>query len=248
MENKILAKVNGNNITEKDVEFAISQFPQDRRAMLKTAEGKKQILMQMISYELLYNYGKDNGLYNNENFKLQVEAFKKQALIQTAISEVLKDLSVTDKEAEAYYKDHEDEFKENSTVTASHILVSTEEECLKVKKEIESGLSFEEAAKKYSSCPSKEQGGNLGAFGRGMMVPEFDKAAFSLPVGVVSDPVKTTFGYHLIKVYNIEKAPKIEFKDCADSIKKSLLQNKEKDTYVNFTEELKNKYKVEYME
>ena len=61
-------------------------------------------------------------------------------------------------------------------------------------------LTFEEAAVKYSTCPSKEEGGNLGSFGRGMMVPEFEEAAFNLDLNVVSEPVQTQFGYHLIKV------------------------------------------------
>jgi len=86
-------------------------------------------------------------------------------------------------------------------VNASHILVSTQEEALKIRKEIENGASFEEMAAKYSLCPSgKSNGGNLGFFSKGVMVPEFERAAFLLPVGSVSQPVRTQFGYHLIKV------------------------------------------------
>ena len=86
-------------------------------------------------------------------------------------------------------------------VSASHILVSTEEEALKIRKEIINGASFEEMAAKYSMCPSgKSNGGDLGYFEKGVMVPEFEKAAFRLPVGKISQPVKTQFGYHLIRV------------------------------------------------
>jgi peptidyl-prolyl cis-trans isomerase C len=88
-----------------------------------------------------------------------------------------------------------------NTVRASHILVATEKQAKDIKDAIEQDMiSFEDAAKKYSQCPSGQRGGDLGYFGRGQMVPEFEKAAFSLPVGQVSDPVKTSFGYHLIKV------------------------------------------------
>jgi len=83
---------------------------------------------------------------------------------------------------------------------ARHLLVSTEEECLNIKGEIANGLDFGDAAKKYSSCPSKAQGGDLGEFGPGQMVPEFDKVVFSADVGVVEGPVKTQFGYHLVEV------------------------------------------------
>lgn len=83
---------------------------------------------------------------------------------------------------------------------ARHILVKTEAECTKLKKDIEGGASFADLAKKHSSCPSGREGGNLGEFGPGQMVPEFDKVVFSAPVGAVQGPVKTQFGFHLIEV------------------------------------------------
>lgn len=90
---------------------------------------------------------------------------------------------------------------ENFTeVNASHILVKTAAEALQIKKDIDEGGTFEYYAQKYSLCPSGRNGGELGYFGRGQMVPEFEKKAFSLPVGEVSDPIRTDFGWHLIKV------------------------------------------------
>ena len=83
---------------------------------------------------------------------------------------------------------------------ARHILVPSEAECAKLKKEIEDGASFADLAKKHSKCPSGREGGNLGEFGPGQMVPEFDTVVFSAPVGSVQGPVKTQFGYHLIEV------------------------------------------------
>ena len=84
--------------------------------------------------------------------------------------------------------------------TARHILVDSEEKCNEIKAEIENGLSFEDAAKANSSCPSSAQGGDLGKFGPGQMVPEFDKAIFSGDVGVLYGPIQTQFGYHLIDI------------------------------------------------
>ena len=90
---------------------------------------------------------------------------------------------------------------EITQVRAQHILVPDENEAKAVKNEIESGkITFEDAAEKYSECPSKANGGNLGYFGRGMMVKEFEQAAFDGTVGKVSNPVQTQFGWHLIKV------------------------------------------------
>jgi peptidyl-prolyl cis-trans isomerase C len=84
--------------------------------------------------------------------------------------------------------------------SARHILVPSEAECAKLKKDIEGGASFADLAKKHSKCPSGREGGNLGEFGPGQMVPEFDKVVFSAEVGKVQGPVKTQFGYHLIEV------------------------------------------------
>ena len=87
-------------------------------------------------------------------------------------------------------------------VSAGHILVDTYEEAAELKKRIDNGESFERLARKYSKCPSAKRAGALGMFGRGQMVKPFENAAFNLKVGEVSAPVKTQFGWHLIKVYN----------------------------------------------
>ena len=88
--------------------------------------------------------------------------------------------------------------------TARHILVDSEEICLELKKEIEQGADFADVAKENSSCPSSAQGGDLGSFGPGMMVPEFDKVVFSAPINTVQGPVQTQFGYHLLEVTSRE--------------------------------------------
>lgn len=84
--------------------------------------------------------------------------------------------------------------------TARHILVDSEEACQSLKDEIEGGADFAELARKHSTCPSGQRGGDLGEFGPGMMVPEFDKVVFSADVGTVQGPVRTQFGYHLLEV------------------------------------------------
>ena len=84
--------------------------------------------------------------------------------------------------------------------SARHILVSSEEKCNELKAAIQGGADFAEVAREHSSCPSSRDGGNLGTFGRGMMVPEFDQVVFSAPVGEVQGPVRTQFGYHLLEV------------------------------------------------
>lgn len=87
----------------------------------------------------------------------------------------------------------------STKVKASHILVEKQSQALKVLEELKAGADFRELAKKYSTCPSGKKGGDLGQFGRGQMVREFEQAVFALKTGQVSEPVKTQFGYHIIK-------------------------------------------------
>ncbi len=86
-----------------------------------------------------------------------------------------------------------------SKIRASHILIEKHSQALKILEELKKGVDFKDLARKYSQCPSKKRGGDLGIFGRGQMVKEFERAAFALKVGEVSQPVKTQFGYHIIK-------------------------------------------------
>lgn len=87
-----------------------------------------------------------------------------------------------------------------TTASARHILVETEEECLQLKVRIDAGEDFADLARAHSNCPSKAQGGDLGQFGPGMMVKEFDAVVFSADINTVQGPVKTQFGYHLLEV------------------------------------------------
>ena len=90
-------------------------------------------------------------------------------------------------------------------IRASHILVKTEDEAKKILEEIKNGADFAELAKEHSLCPSKRDGGDLNFFGKGMMVKPFEDAAFALKKGEISEPVETQFGWHLIKLTDIDE-------------------------------------------
>lgn len=98
------------------------------------------------------------------------------------------------------YEEDEVPHKAYRTVRAKHILVKTKEEAVEIKKLLDNGADFDTLAREYSLCPSKDKGGDLGYFNRGQMVPEFENAAFSTPIGGISEPVLTRFGWHIIKV------------------------------------------------
>lgn len=244
MENKVLAVVNGKEITQVDFDNTILRFPQERRAFLQTEQGKKQLLEQIISFELIYNYAKDEDMEDESEFIVQFEAMKKELLTQYVISKAFSEVNVSDSEAEDYYNVNKERFKTQESVSAKHILVDTDKKAAEVAKAINDGMTFENAAKEYSSCPSSEQGGELGTFTRGQMVPEFEEAAFSLPIGVVSEPVKTQFGYHLIKVEKKNESKVSPFGEVKESIKNELLQKRQNMKYSQLLEELNKRYTV----
>ena len=109
----------------------------------------------------------------------------------------------------------------------------------------EGGITFEDAARKYSSCPSSQQGGSLGEFGRGQMVPEFDQACFDMETGEVRGPIKTRFGYHLIRLDGKGEGKPVSFNEAAEQIKQILLTEKRQKAYQSRVNQLKILYPVE---
>jgi len=245
MENKILASVNGIQISEQDLEIAMTRFPQENQQYFRTEQGKKQLLDQMVSFELVYNYAKEANLEDSDEFKYQLELMKKDLLIQAGVKKILDTVSVNDNDVKDFYDNNREMFKTEETVSAKHILVDSEDKAKEVIEKINSGTSFEDAAKEFSNCPSSEQGGNLGEFGRGRMVPEFENAAFELSVGEISEPVQTQFGYHIIKVENKLQADDRPYDEVKAMIAANLLHEKQNRAYTNFVNDLKEDYKVE---
>ena len=246
MENKVLAVVAGNEITEKALEDIINKYPEDRRMYLNTERGRKELLEQTIAFELFNKFGTEIGLDKTEEYKETLNSLAKELLTQISVQKILSDVTVTDDEVKKFYDENKTKFMDQEKVSAKHILVESEEAAKKIKDQIDNGeISFEEAAEKYSSCPSKEEGGNLGEFGRGMMVPEFENMAFSSEIGKVTEPVQTQFGYHLILVEDKTEATEKSFEEVKDMVTNQLMQQAQQKKYVDMILELENKYGVE---
>lgn len=245
MENKVLATVNGSEITEKDIERSLLRFPKETQDHYKTEEGKKQFLDQIINFELIYNYAVENDMKNDPEYIEQMRLIEKDVLIQIGVKNIMADIDITEEEIQKYYESNSEMFKSEETASAKHILVDTLEQMQEIKLEIVNGMSFEEAARKYSKCPSAAQGGSLGSFTRGRMVPEFEKAAFELQVGEISEPVKTQFGYHLIQLDEKSTEDAKSLEESRQMIVQNVLNQKQNEKYISSIEELKNKYKIE---
>ena len=245
---KVLATVGGMPITEDEVNGFLMNLGQ-RGQMYNNPEGRKEILKQLIANKLMLLDAKRNLFEAEAEFKAQLAKVKDELLASYAANKVLRNVSVTEKDAKDYYEANKDKFVGDASVNASHILVDNEELAKELIAKVKGGeLSFEDAAMEYSSCPSKAQGGNLGDFGRGQMVPEFDQAVFAMEVGEITDaPVKTQFGYHLIKLNSKKDAELMPYADIAEDIKRALTQEKQRAAFDSKVNQLKILYPVDMM-
>ena len=212
MEQKIIATVGGHQITEAEVEAFIHSLPREQQAYAAHPDFRKQCEEQLIAVYAFAKYGEEEKIDETEEFKNVIEANKSK-------------------------------YSKGASVHAKHILVDNEEKCTELLNAITSGEKvFEDVAKESSTCPSGANGGDLGEFGRGQMVKEFEDAAFAAEVGHVVGPVKTQFGYHLIKVEDKKEAGESSLEEVKDQIRAELSQKKQEEAYRAKVDELKKKY------
>lgn len=245
MSENVIAKIKDLTITEAEVDSFIDTMPAEQKQYASNPMFRQQIVQQLISIALLSEYGKEQKLEETDEYAKLLESAKRDILAQLAVQNLIKDVKVEDAEVKNFYDENTDRFMSDETVSARHILVDDEAKCNEIKAEIEAGKAFEDAAKEYSSCPSNAQGGDLGAFGHGQMVPEFDKAAFEAELNTVVGPVQTQFGYHLITVYDKKEAAVTPFEEVKDSIAAQLTQRRQAEIYNEKVAELHDKYVTE---
>ncbi|MFW5647526.1 MAG: peptidylprolyl isomerase [Candidatus Alkaliphilus sp. MAG34] len=243
-DKKVLATVGGREILEQDLNLVLGGLDPQKAAHFKTEEGKRQLLDDLIAQELIYLDAVKNGLDKNEAFIKEAQKMYNDFLKQFAVLNLLKGITVTEDELSEFYNENTHIFTESETIKASHILVGDEEQADEVIKEINDGLSFEEAAKKYSNCPTNVVGGDLGYFGKGKMVPEFETVAFDMGIGETSDPVKTQFGYHIIKLVDKKEGIVKSFDEVKSQLKQQLTLAKQQRAYIDRANELKKEYQV----
>ena len=244
MENKVLAVVNGREITQMDVQKTLQGLGQ--AAMNYSGpDGEQKLVDELINQELFYAEALATDLDKSEQFVAEMEDVKANMLKQFFVRQLLDGLQVPEEDVEAYYNENKSEFTKPAQAKASHILVDTEEQAKEIKAEIEGGLSFEEAAGKYSKCPSNAKGGDLGFFGQGQMVPEFEEAVFAMEVDQMSAPVQTQFGFHLIKKTDTQEAGEATFGEVRQNILQQLTVKKQNEMYYGKADALKEKYAVE---
>lgn len=243
---KILASVSGYSITEEDVARFIAAMG-ERGAAYNTPEGQKLVLEELIAQKLFLADAKKSLLEYEDGFKKRLADIKDRLLVDYAMEKLLGKITVNDADVKKYYDEHQNEMKSGESVSASHILVDDEAVATELLEKIRAGeVTFEDAARANSTCPSKENGGSLGTFGRGQMVPEFDKAVFEMNVGEISEaPVKTQFGFHLIRLDKKNEAKPLDYSTVRDELYGMLLNEKKRKAYESKINQLKIMYPVD---
>ncbi len=244
-QNQVLAVVEGREITQEDMEMVIRSLDPRQATQFQTEEGKQRLIQELVHQEMILLDAIDQNLEDNLEYQRSLKKMKDNFLKQFAMNVMFQKAVVTDDEVEAFYHEHPEQFQEPAQTKASHVLVPDESKAAEIKKELDAGASFEEQAKAHSTCPSSDKGGDLGYYPKGRMVPEFEQSADSLEIGEISEPVKTQFGYHLIKVTDRIEPGSQDLEDVKPKLEQHLLAQKQQAVYLETVDRLKDKYSYE---
>lgn len=255
-----VAAVNGQNITRAEFDNRLESSPSAR-----------QTLTQLVQSALIDQYAKNNNVQisqadvtkreNDIKSKYPPGQFdqilKQQGLTEQDVQNILRQqlvlekavapqIHVSDADVRAFFAKNHAQFDKPEQVHARHILVADLKTADMIEAKLKAGGDFAALAKQYSTDPSsKDRGGDLGYFGRGQMVPQFQDAAFGAKVGTITAPVKSPFGYHIIQVLDKKPAQKATFDSVKDQIKQQLTQQQEAQAIPAFLQQLRGTAKID---
>ena len=248
-EGKVLAEVNSGSITTGDFDRELKNLPEYLKAMADTPQGRKEMLDTMVIRELILQQAAKDGIDKSAEIEEKMRDLKKRLIVESFLKKKVEvESKVSDEDLKKFYEQNKEKFKSGEQIRASHILVKTEKEAKDILAQLKSGGNFEELAKKNSADSSAAKGGDLGWFGKGNMVPAFEKAALALKEGQISDVVKSDFGFHIIKLTGKRPAGIRPFEEVKEQIKGAILPTKQQEVFQKIKDELKKSAKISVKE
>lgn len=239
-QDKLVAKVGSLEIRQSELDLAMGNLD-PQLAQLPEEQKKIAALSGAIDVKLLAAGAAAEGLDKTEQFKQRMKFIADRELHNTYFKTHVVD-AVTDAEVKARYDKEIGDLPKQEEVRARHILVKTEEEAKQIIADLDAGKDFVELAKAKSTDPNKSEGGDLGFFGQGRMVPEFEEAAFAMAPGSYSKvPVQTQFGFHVIKLEEKRDVPPPSFEEVSQQVRQLVMRDK----YLELITKAKAKTKVE---
>jgi len=244
----LLLTVNGKDITKQDAQVLVSAAaPNANYADLKPEE-QEMIKERLIEKVLFGDLAKKEGIENDPDYQKSLEMIKSELAINVWMKKQLDNVVVSDSEAKEFYEKNSDKFVQEATLQARHILVDSEEEAQKIIDTLKSlqGKALQEKfialAKEKSTGPSAPNGGDLGTFKKGQMVPTFSEAVWALEEGMITTkPVKTRFGYHVIYLEKKNPPSKVAYEEVKPQIIATLKQKQFTAKIQEMAKELKKK-------
>jgi peptidyl-prolyl cis-trans isomerase C len=242
-DSRIVATINGKAITEGELNLANAEIGAELGNVPE--ETKRRVLIEfMIESQLLADAADSAKLGQGADFEQRTRYWRRRALRDTYFENKIKG-AVTDAEARTFYDGQVAQMKPEEEIKTRHILVESEDVAKQIREKIAHGANFAQMAKEHSKDPgSKDDGGELGYFGRGQMVPQFEEAAFKLQKGDLSEPVQTQFGWHLIQLDDRRQRKPPEFGDVKERLMAAMVHRKAQEIVA----ELRGKAKIEYVD
>jgi peptidyl-prolyl cis-trans isomerase C len=240
--NPVLAKVNGAEIRQSDVAIAEEELGPSL-AQMDPATKKDNVLSFLIDMKIVAKAAEDKKVADREDFKTRLAFARNRLLMDNLLASEGK-AATTDENMKKVYEDAAKQITGEAEVHARHILVETEAEAKAVEDELKKGADFAELAKKKSKDPGAADGGDLGFFTKDQMVPEFSAVAFALEPGKISDPVKSQFGWHVIKVEEKRNRKAPDFEQVKPQIETYVVRKAQAD----YVTKLREGAKVERMD
>jgi len=236
-----LVRINDRVITLEEFEQEMEKLPLSFKTLLIDEKERKKFLEEFISGELLLLEGKKKGLEKDKEILAKTEMLKKGLIIDTLLGELYKGKdAVIDKEVETYYRENKKQFFLGERVRIRHIMVKSMPEAREIKRRLDQGEDFIALVQQYSISPSKANNGDLGYIERGKAGKEFERAAFALMrQGELSNIVKTTLGYHIIRLEGRKQPQLLTFSEAKEQIRTFLREKKRKEILDAHLQELR---------